>query len=756
MFQTKNPRSRYTIGLLAGWPVYGSYAADRFVDYIAQGLQKLALEQDCNLLLGLGVNRLIGERSAHAAWPVLSSESDFVPVGPWNTDGLIVLSPVRSQARSEYLKKYMSDGFPVVFIGHGEGQPSVKVDNELGIWQAVSHLVAHGHRKIAFLAGDTNDPGDSLARLNAYYKALKEFHLEVDPSLVSYGYHNQEDGYRSMDIMLQKKAAFTALVASNDMSAIGAMQAIRQNGLKVPDDIAVIGFDDQPMAAGQDPPLASIHYPLFEAGYQAGNLLMKAIKSGQDIRSTELLLAPRLTRRHSCGCLSGKEKISQLASLTSKKAPKINFRREMAVQDMSQTIVARVNSLQPDQINELCEKLIDAYLEALKKKDATPFHQTFAETLTRVRQAGEDLHIWQEAITVLSIHIRSLLKNAEHRDFSDVLLHWARVEISEGIQHQQEQVLLSQNTITHQLSWLSSYLFSARNEAEIVRILARLPLIGIKFVHVGLFEPDGDDLVARVRYRIPTADQTVPVGRENSGQALHFPTREFPPAGIFPANKPYHLAVLPLVFEDDPMGFVVFESKNLELYAAIVREVAAAIKSVQLHAKVLEMSQTDSLTKVYNRRYFEEYLTKELERSRRYNRPLALAMLDLDHFKDYNDAFGHQAGDQALQEFAKLIQGEIRRNLDIVARYGGEEFVIVMPESDLAGAYKVAERIRARLEALTTIESHLTTSIGVAACRPGQSACDQLISQADKALYSAKKKGRNQVCEYGDTMLAQE
>ena len=743
MFQTKKTRSRCTIGLLAGWPVYGSYAADRFVDYIAQGLQKLTLEQDCNLLLGLGVNRLIGERSSHAAWPQVDPESDFIPVGPWNTDGLIVLSPIRSQARTEYLQEIMSSGFPVVFIGNGGGRPSVMVDNQGGIRLAMAHLVEHGHRRIAFLAGDTNDPGDSLIRLNAYHNGLQDFQIEPDPALVSYGFHNLEDGYRATKQMLRNGVTFSALLASNDMSAIGAMKAIREQGLRIPEDIAVIGFDDQPMAAGQDPPLTSVHYPLFEAGYQAGNLLMQSIRFGRDISTTELLLTPRLACRHSCGCSSGKEELSHIVVLSTNSGK--GFQKETLVNQMVQIMASQVHSVQFDDLRENCEKLTDAYIKALTDKEADAFHQTLTSILSFVKERGEKLHVWQEAITMLAASGLPWPHNAQDNEYANMLLHRARVEISESIEHQQEQTLISQNSITHQLSWLSAYLFEAQDESEILRVLARLPLIGIKFVHVAFFEPELDDVVARVRYRIPSTDQTLSID-EGTSQVLSFPTREFPPAGIFPKSYPYQLAILPLVFQDEAIGFVVFESSNLELYAAVVRELAAALKSAALHAKVLEMSQTDSLTRLYNRRYFDECFAKELERSKRYDRPLAVVMIDLDLFKDYNDALGHQAGDQALEQFANVIQNEIRRNLDIAARYGGEEFVIVMPESNLASAFNLAERIRSRLESLVTLQRRLTTSIGVAANTSGQTDWDTLVSRADRALYQAKNSGRNRVC----------
>jgi diguanylate cyclase (GGDEF)-like protein len=214
---------------------------------------------------------------------------------------------------------------------------------------------------------------------------------------------------------------------------------------------------------------------------------------------------------------------------------------------------------------------------------------------------------------------------------------------------------------------------------------------------------------------------------------------------LYLKDKPLHLALLPLIFQQEALGFVVFDASNLAPCASVVRQLAAAFKSARLHAQVVELSLTDSLTGLRNRRYFELFLQAEVTRSQRYGRDLSVIMIDLDHFKKYNDTFGHPAGDEALQRVAEGIRTGARRGLDIVARYGGEEFIVILPETSQKSAFVVAEKIRNSITGLKNVKSRITVSIGVAAVQ-GECNAEELIGRADRALYQAKHRGRNQVC----------
>ncbi len=165
--------------------------------------------------------------------------------------------------------------------------------------------------------------------------------------------------------------------------------------------------------------------------------------------------------------------------------------------------------------------------------------------------------------------------------------------------------------------------------------------------------------------------------------------------------------------------------------------------------KLAEMSVRDELTGLFNRRYFQEALDREVSGAERYGHGLALCMIDLDHFKRVNDTHGHLCGDRVLKDFGRLLE-ESTRKYDVACRYGGEEFSVILPDTSLEKATLLCERFRERIKdfAFTweDVSLHITTSVGVAA-RPtgGDSSGEQLIELADKALYKAKSEGRDRV-----------
>ncbi len=166
------------------------------------------------------------------------------------------------------------------------------------------------------------------------------------------------------------------------------------------------------------------------------------------------------------------------------------------------------------------------------------------------------------------------------------------------------------------------------------------------------------------------------------------------------------------------------------------------------HEEIYRLSTVDGLTQIFNKRYFLETLERELSRARRYDRPLALVMFDIDYFKQCNDTYGHRAGDFVLREIADVVR-ERARKVDVLARYGGEEFALILPEIELKGATQFAEKIRIMLaEAKFVFEGRqipVTISVGVAELTPDVATYDDLIKRADARLYKAKQTGRNRV-----------
>jgi diguanylate cyclase (GGDEF)-like protein len=240
----------------------------------------------------------------------------------------------------------------------------------------------------------------------------------------------------------------------------------------------------------------------------------------------------------------------------------------------------------------------------------------------------------------------------------------------------------------------------------------------------------------------------------------HIATQELP---LFCAHVPKDSAgrariCLPLVAQGDVLGsLTIIGAENgptspiaeAQWIEQLAEQIALALSNVQLRLSLRRQSVVDPLTELYNRRFMDEALQREMARAERHGKPVAVVLADLDHFKRVNDNFGHDAGDALLRAVAQLVRDNIRK-CDIACRFGGEEMVLILPECDAAVAALRANALRERIEQLNlpfkggTI--HATASFGVAASAgiPAQSG-EQLLAAADEALYAAKRAGRNQV-----------
>ena len=190
-------------------------------------------------------------------------------------------------------------------------------------------------------------------------------------------------------------------------------------------------------------------------------------------------------------------------------------------------------------------------------------------------------------------------------------------------------------------------------------------------------------------------------------------------------------------------------ARRLHLAATVAEHIALAIANLNLRESLRLQAIRDPLTGLYNRRYMQEFLDRELHTARRRHRPVSVLMIDLDHFKRYNDAYGHAAGDRILASVAEMLLRSIRSE-DIACRYGGEEFTLILPECPLQQAMVRAENLRRRIaekcaQQVITPALALTASIGVAAFDETTDRVDLLLKFADDALYQAKRNGRNRV-----------
>jgi diguanylate cyclase (GGDEF)-like protein len=210
------------------------------------------------------------------------------------------------------------------------------------------------------------------------------------------------------------------------------------------------------------------------------------------------------------------------------------------------------------------------------------------------------------------------------------------------------------------------------------------------------------------------------------------------------------IAALIYVYKTDPASRP-FDQHDVQLAVAISHQAALTIQRTRLLEKARALEQraiVDGLTRLHNRQHFLEVAELELQRARRYRHPLSAVMLDIDYFKQTNDAYGHAVGDQVLQTVAARCRQNLR-DIDLLGRYGGDEFVVLLPENDSNGARIVAERLR-RCVAETPVDTdrgplNVTISLGVAALADDDPDLAALLNEADAALYRAKNAGRNRV-----------
>jgi len=215
-----------------------------------------------------------------------------------NYDGIFVLSLEKD---SELAYKLGKISLPLVLVNQkieGLDINYVVTDDETGAYEACMHLINLGHKKIGFIEGDPRY-GTSVERKRGYYLALNNSGIDADLSLQKVGYYDQTGGYVAMQELLKENKGITAVFASNDFMALGAMKAIKEKGLRIPEDIAVVGFDDTEFAALVEPAMTTVRKPRTLMGYQAANLMINLLKDTENEKAMSIVLPANLIVRKS-------------------------------------------------------------------------------------------------------------------------------------------------------------------------------------------------------------------------------------------------------------------------------------------------------------------------------------------------------------------------------------------------------------------------------------------------------------------------
>ncbi|MEK6698061.1 MAG: sensor domain-containing diguanylate cyclase, partial [Nitrospirota bacterium] len=235
---------------------------------------------------------------------------------------------------------------------------------------------------------------------------------------------------------------------------------------------------------------------------------------------------------------------------------------------------------------------------------------------------------------------------------------------------------------------------------------------------------------------------------ETFNDFVHFPDEEKRDGSYIGIALKVHNATIGVIGMDSAKRYGLGVD-DMDFMAVLSHQIAAGIDRARLFEKIQQLSQQDGLTGLYNHRMFQSRLRQEMSRRNRTQKPLSLIMLDIDHFKQFNDNYGHQAGDTVLKELSLIITSQSRcASIDVCCRYGGEEFAVIMPELELHNAVKVAERIRRVVESNefsiseNNAAAKVTISLGVSGITGADDiGPEELVKKADDALYLSKKNG---------------
>ncbi|MDH7475733.1 MAG: LacI family DNA-binding transcriptional regulator [Anaerolineae bacterium] len=266
-----------------------SIFADAFLPEVIRGLGEVAQEHGFRILL-------------ESVEDVTRPDAYISLVREKYIDGLIVSGPRSDDAQ---LPQLAQEGFPIVLLGqlNDVNFCFVDVDNVGAARMATEHLIALGHQRIGLITNAPPQYTASRDRQRGYRLALEAHGIAYDPNLVRYGNFREESGYEAMSQLLKLTERPTAMFVACDLVAFGAMEAIKEHGLAIPEDIALVGFDDVRLAPYVDPPLTTVRLPAYEQGRRAGDLLIRLIRGEKDME-TQILLETELVVRESCGASS--------------------------------------------------------------------------------------------------------------------------------------------------------------------------------------------------------------------------------------------------------------------------------------------------------------------------------------------------------------------------------------------------------------------------------------------------------------------
>lgn len=738
--------TRPTIGLLVA-NISRSWQLEQWL-----GTVDAAREQDVNLICFPG-RELRNPNGFEAQANIL-----YDLVDTHQLDGLVVwVAGLNEYILQDELEAFCAKYKPLPMVSVEvavNGIPGVLMDNYQAMCDVIAHLIeTHNYRKIAYVMHTRYRPRFQ-ERYRAYEETLSKYGLPFKPGLVSPPYDpDLPVSVMETNTWLQDGQVLQcdAVVAHSDYAALNLLKLFRSLGVRIPQEIALTGFDDIAEGAIVTPPVTTVRPPFHELGKKAVELLCWMIR-GETVPQ-QVILPSKLIVRQSCGCKS--TIMVQVSAAPPKRSGRLleevlRMQRGEILAEMRQALEA---SSEIENV-EWLSAVFDGFVEELQGLSPGLFLTTLEDILVQVQTVNGNLAAWQGVITVIWRWVRPYL-GAGAVAQTDSLWHQARVMIGEAAQRSKSYQILEEVKQSAVLADIGQMVITTQDVTSLADILAReLPRLNIPSVFLSVYEgATSSGSMSRLLFGYT----------ENGRILLDAAMQRYPSSGLVPEillsrNHRHSLIVEPLFFAKDQLGFVLFEigPRNGVVYELLRGQISSALMGAQLakqvedHTCELEqayetlrsLSLTDDLTGLYNRRGFTILAEQQMKLVHRMDRNLVLLFLDMDGLKAVNDTLGHSTGDQALQEIAVVLK-ETFRDEDILARLGGDEFVILAMIAARDSADILIDHLQQTFQKHNQEESRrytLSLSIGVAHYDP-ENPCSvtDLISRADHLMYQQKQ-----------------
>jgi len=510
-------------------------------------------------------------------------------VGAERLDGLVIwsglLHHVDHETAQNFYRRYAAF-LPTVSLGvQVEGIPSVVVDNYIGMYSAVEHLLAvHGYRRIAFVRGPEG-LDEAEERYRAYRDALAAHDIKMDLTLVVQGNNLHAAGVEAVALLCDERQlrphdGFEAVVAANDNMAFGVLDALQARGLRVPEDVAVVGFDDFEEGRHTAPPLTTVPWPGYAQGRQVAEHLIALLNHTS---------VPDLTRvptevvvRESCGCVIPAVQQAGLAAApvaVSAEAPvaAMAVERDVILDELAQ-VVQETGPQAAALDRSVLEAVWDLLLAALDPASNGNCLPALLALVRRTTDAGVDANVWHTVLSVLCRHARARTVDAAALARFDSLCHQARVLISYEVQRTLARGTWQIENQATQLRTVEEALTASLDMEHFVEVLVQqLPTLGIPGCAVMLFEDPEQPVLARI-----LAAYTM---RGRVGQEIpEFTAQSLLPETLWPYDRRFTVVLEALYVRQERLGYVLFEvgPRVGAMYAALGDQLSSALRVVRL------------------------------------------------------------------------------------------------------------------------------------------------------------------------------